>query len=433
MDSDWIQELPLDLKNQIQAIIKKDETSLKVFTNLYKYLQDPNAKRRKIEQSPQLQHQEILDQSVIFKIPQVSFMSPLRKKMDLTLHLSVGEEPAPVLSIVNPATNIAEISFTDLKEAIKLCVILPIIGNSTNASKRGVCYFCFWIRDEYYPSESGSKDPVICQLNLDLIKKQLIKDEHIPANIESQYIHAKDSLVLHPVQENIVDFFKRQFELCGINIVNYLPGAKFFQNTYILNDFNALALKTNGSNTPAIVMVECHKGAKDGVLILMEENNFNPAYVIFGFKKPTLVFELPRIISASYNNITRSTFDMTIAYFNDRNETKNLELSVIDEKYFQIIDNFFKSHDISDASFNEGVKLTKTDSIEELAVVTNFAGPGEGGDDDDDDEEEDGDFEHSEGDTGSEVGEEFDSDAQSEPERDEEEEDGVFHRAIEID
>lgn len=128
-----------------------------------------------------------------------------------------------------------------------------------------------------------------------------------------------------------------------------------------------------------------------------------------------------------------------MSVLNSKDEQRHLEFSMISEKYYQMIDEFIKSHEITDSSFtNDGHELARTDLIEELAVVDEFKPDIPDGEDD---EEEDEDFKG--GESGSEVDEEYDSAAKSDDDdedgegshRDsddsEEEEDGVFSKANE--
>ena len=47
-------------------------------------------------------------------------------------------------------------------------------------------------------------------------------------------------------------------------MMNYMPCVSIFRNTFSLNDDNAIAMNTDGASQPALVMVNCHKGAKEG-------------------------------------------------------------------------------------------------------------------------------------------------------------------------
>ncbi|KAI5968555.1 RTT106 [Candida margitis] len=424
---DWLSELPSDLQHQITTITQQNPQSQQVFSELYTFLTDN--KRRKTDAAAEnngngtggyeelTPSSSVHPESVIFEIQQVSFSSPIRKRMNLTFHLiEQNGQALPVMSIVNPANDSPELSFINLKHAIKLCLILPILGNSTNSQKKGIALLCFWIHDSYYNDSNVSKDPIICQLNLDMIKKQMIKNGKLPADIESQFDLStyKNDVVLNPIQERIIDYFRRQFQLIGINLVNYLPCPTIFKNKYIVNEDTAVALTGERSINPTIIMVECHKGARDGNLILLEQNEYNPAYLIFAFKKPILVFKLSRVLRASYTSITKHTFSLNVDVLNDRDEERQLEFSMVDQAYFQIIDNFIRLHGISDDSFNDSNKEKETGKPStgggasgDANAVTGSAAAG----DDDDDDEEDADFEGNE--EGSDVAEEYDSAAES--------------------
>ncbi|KAG7662494.1 RTT106 [[Candida] subhashii] len=450
----WISTLPHNLQEQVRFSIQKDANNLDVFNNLFTYLTDSNNdsnKRRK--ESPTIANvnsenglivrseEPIPEESIIFEIPQVSFQSPIRKKMNLTFHLLERDgNPYPLLSIVNPTNMVPEISLINLETSIKLCMILPILGNSTNPIKKGVASLCFWINEEYCQDTNISKDPIICQIQLDIIKKQMIKQGKLPADIESQFASPKNTLILNPIQERILDYFKRQFKLCGVNLINYLPCPTLFQTQFSLNHDCAVALIDNKapSSSPLIIMVECHKGAKDGVLLFLKQNQYNSPYLIFGFKKPIQVFELSKVLNASYTNITRNTFSIVVTVLNDRNEERIIEFSMIDQAFFQIIDDFIKEHRISDDSFNtihqekgpqqetttDAAAAAATDGEQSVQPGTAAA--------DDDDEEDDADFKGDEDD--SEVDEEYDSDAGAHSdnnEGEEEEGDDVFNRGKE--
>ncbi|CAI5760813.1 unnamed protein product [Candida verbasci] len=378
---DWLQQLPHQLQDQIKSIINKDQSSIEVFNNLYNFFADDEESQQDSKRKKLNDDESIDPNATIFEIDQISIFSPIRKRMDLVFHL-IEDNPSPVLSIVNPSNNIPELSFLNLKQSIKLCLILPILGNSTNPQKKGIALLCFWINDD-------QKDPIICQLNLDVIKKQMLKSNKLPSNIDQQFDCPKDSVILNPIQERILDYLKRQFKLCDINLISYLPSPTIFKNNFIENDDVAIVI--TDKKEPSIIMVECHKGAKDGVLIFLEKNEVNPSYLIFAFKKPILVFETTKIKKASYSNVTSSTFSLTIVVLNDRNENRTIEFSMIDNKFFDYIDKFIKQHNISDDSYNENLKENGKKEVKE---------------DEDDDEEEDEDFKEG---SESDVAEEYDS------------------------
>lgn len=471
----WLNEISEEvLRNDLHALMQTTPEAIQVINRLYEYLGGSDANKRRKISGDNLEFNgstepERLDfgppptisgsggnviniesplnpEEIIFDIQQVSFWSPLRKKLNLTFHLiEFNGAPTPILSIVNPSTMVPEFSLFNLSQAVRLCVILPILGNSTNPQKKNVVTLCFWLVD--------GLDPIVLQVNLDQIKKQLIKQGKIPANIENS-LNGKTGdespLTLSPVQDLIMDYFVRQFQLIGINLANYLPSSSsaLFANKYILNSDNAIAMATK-DNASSMVIIEAHKGSKDGSLVCLAANGESPAYMIFGFKKPILIFERSEIMSTSYANITNNTFSILISVsVND--EEKTIEFGMIDQKYHQVLDDFIKNEGINDDSFND--QLREKSEKEQQAQAESQAGEGtENGVSDeggpiaegvaaaDDDDEGDDDYHSGLEEEESDVAEEYDSDHHSDDgkEKDDEEEglgaeDIEYMNAIEI-
>lgn len=375
MTTDWILALPSELSNDVATLAQNPET-LRVLHRLYEHftgnkkrkVAEPNETPVALEEGVlnsitgyskpgmvQLNNALIKEDAIIFEINQVSFQSPIRKKMNLSFHLVEKHGvPVPIFSIVNPVNQIAEISVIELSQVIKLCCLVPIVNNSVTYQKKNVVMMCIWLHDEYVVNDS--KDPIICQLNLDLIRKQLVKLGKIPSDIETQLAVSKDTkdMTLSALLFCIVDYFQRQFKLCGINLLNYLPCGPL--NNFTLNNDDAISIANNDTNI--FIMVECHKGAKDGVLIFLTTPQ--ETFIIFGFKKPILIFSVKSVNSTSYSNITSKTFNINFSVVNEKNEEKDIEFSIIDHKYFDMIDVFLKSQNLNDNSFDENLREKET-------------------------------------------------------------------------
>lgn len=430
----WLNELPQDLKEQILQIQKTCPESAPVFEGLHVYFRNEldaaEEKRRKIspgldEGTPATSDPSssnsgaISPHEVIFELNQISFQSPMRKKMNMTFHLRIDEnnKPTPVLLIVHPSTSIPEYSIENLSQLVKLCVLLPILGNSTNQTKRNIGLLCFWLNEEYV-DQSYKGDPIICQLNFDTLKKYLIKSGKIPAEAESQLnegLTEESNDGIKAISEAIISFFQRQFELCGIHLINYMPSSNPVHNKLTVNTDSGIALSLKADDTNNLLQVEAYKGAREGALLFLSANEFNRPFIIFGFKKPILVFEISKIKHISYSNITRLTFSITITYENAKRDSKveTVEFGMIDQQYFQIIDSFIKDQNINDDSFNS--ELREKGAHE--GVASNVEEPKATADSDD--EEEDGTFQL--GVEQEEVDEEYDSNAASGSEKDVEE------------
>lgn len=437
---EWILELPQPLQTKLQVLISRNPGSEVIMSELHGHLvhgtNGGDHKRIKVEEpasaptvelngSPIIDIDHAIDpQTVIFEIQLVSFQSPFRKKLNLTFHLIEKQQtPIPVLSIVNPITNVPELSLINLATSIKLCILLPILNNSTNFKKKMIVNICFWMNDDL------QSDPIICQINLDLIKKMLVKLGKLPANIDTQFpnhVEEANSLDLNPIQETIIDYFTRQFKLCGINLINYLPGSTVFKNKYTLNTDHAIAVTRQDNST--LIICEAYKGSKEGCLLFLSQNDVNPAYMIFAFKKPILVFEVSQIETASYSNITRITFSLNLTL---KNEPKPIEFSMIDQKFFSIVDEYMKSNDIPDESFAEELreKQEKSDTKTQGGASTVPDGTaqlmGKPNGELDSEDEDDDDFNENNLEEDSEAAEEFDSDIENT------DDEGIHHKATE--
>lgn len=421
---EWIDGLSNDLKARITEFVQKDPSLIPLFADLHDFW---NANKRQKVEMPvsndkvkyltnfNLQLSDpLVEDEIIFEIPLISFQSPIRRKMNMVLHLISENGVNPILSIVNPQTNIPEISLTKLSSLVKLCMMLPILGMSNLPNKKNIGSFCFWLNQEAFID--GKPDPIICQVNLDLLKKHLIKTGKIPSNIEAQFANnAETGDGIKPINEAIIQFLTRQFKLCGINLINYLPSSIANQNTLKLNEDTGISLSHKNNLVADMLLIEAYKGAKDGALLLTNRNQFNSSYLIFGFKKPILVYNMDEIANISYSDITRVTFSLNITLKND----KVLEFSMIDQKYHSMIDDFMKLQGINDKSFDDSLKEKQTKSSD-----NNNGENGNGGiqntgalNDDDDDEEDDN---YQGGEEEEDVAEEFDSNAGSDSDSDDE-------------
>ena len=430
----WIDSLPNELAHDVRNLARVDDENASILLRLYNHLTD--TKRRKVSnggseprQHPKqenggdddspikyiTEHQLLFEQPVdekeiIFEIPQISFQSPIRKKLNLTFHLLLeeGKDPNPVLLAINPITSVPELSFTNLLQLIRLCVVLPILKMSTSDTKKNIGSLCVWFNDQASVDPSKN-DPIVCQINFDVLKKHLIKTGKIPATAETHLDDGSDEGI-RPINEHIINFLQRQFELCGVHLSNYLPSSDPRKNKLSMNQDSGIALSSKANTVNDMVMVEAYKGAKDGSIVLINKTDHTPAYFIFGFKKPILIFELSQVETVSYANITRLTFSIIIAIKKKDSRSEILDLGLIDQKYFQLIDDFFKIHNINDNSYDDKLKEPSGDQKLGPEGETN----GEKAADDDDDEEDDGNYQGGEEEEDEDVAEEYDSNAEGE-------------------
>lgn len=436
----WRDSLPAELKAKVDSIIVALPSAEDTLAELYDFLKPGQKKRKTNKEAPPSTTQKatnddqaksnplasnyhlnytapIAAEEKIFELSSLSFSSPTRKKFHLVFHLLLGENsaPNPVLSVVNLSNSIPEISLTNLLDAISLSMILPILGNTTIPSKKDTAMLCLWLQKDALLDVSKD-EPIICLLNLDVIKKQLMADQKLPPNAEAQIAHveATDDAI-KPINELIIEFLQRQFSLCGINLLNFMPSPGFKKNSLLLNSDNTIALSLKANSVIDFLAVEAYKGSKEGSLLFVQTSP-QQAKIIFGFKKPIIIIDFKSVKSVSYKDVTRFTFSilMTLADPNDPENELIQEFSMIDQKSHQAIDDFVRAMNIDDNSFDDKYREKASDAnkgaAEEPSNVADTEQQPAGSDDEDEDETYTGGVE-GESDSDSDVAEEFDSDA----------------------
>lgn len=442
------------LKARVNALVKAQPSSEAILNDLYEYLsQAPESKKRKAakqnlveatKQVPVAQmplaaptsgptQVEVIDKynlkisgvinrsEVICELSNLSFTSPTRRKYNLMFHLFIGSDgvPQPVLSVVNITTGIPEISIRGLLESIKLCVLIPILGNTTVPAKKDIGMLCFWLNDDAALDKSKN-EPIICIMNLDLVRKQLAKDGKIHPNAESQVAHLDSTNDgIKPVNGLILEFLERQFSLCGIQLVNFMPSALPTKNALNMNSDNSVSLSRLANSVNDLVSVEAYKGSKEGVLVLIS-TSAQSAYMVFGFKKPVMILDFSKIRSVSYKDITKFTFTVMVTIEDGDAETV-IDFSMIDQNSFQVIDEFIRARNIDDNSYDVKLKEKPANEKEgDTEATRDQQDVGLAALAASDDEEEDGSYnEEVSGD--SDVAEEFESNAESEEDGDDDE------------
>lgn len=367
---DWTLTLPRDLQRDIQGLVQRDGGAESVLNRLYSILapppeSQPPAKKPCLESPPPALGdacgliritEPIQDSTIIFELTQILFQSPFRKKMNFTFHLvEQNGNPTPVLSIVNPTTATPDYSIINLAQAVKSCFLVPILGNLTNSQKKNVVSLGLWLHEHASSKapSSLSRDPIVCSLNLDLIRKQMVRTGKLPANADllvqadgTRLAHEHD---LSPIQGRLIDYFQRQFKLCGISLLNALPccGNSLDYNTDVL-------VRVSTPERGCVIVLEAHNRAKDGSLFLVSCPDLSP-YIVFGYKKPILFYDAQSIKLIQYANISRLTYSILITVVIESKE-EVIEFSMIDQQSFPVVDEFVKRHNITDDSFNQELR-----------------------------------------------------------------------------
>ncbi|CCH41846.1 Histone chaperone [Wickerhamomyces ciferrii] len=344
----FVDQLPAELKTDILRIselsIETNDEALKVFQDLYDFLTTDSNKKRKVPQQQQddddkdIYEVDSIDPgTIIFQIKELSFQSPLRKKLNLTFSISPITQK-PILSIGKSNQDKPDLVIDELNNKnIKFSTFLPV------PEKKNLLYFVIFYEKNL--GDSFNNEPIVLTLNQDQVNKQLISEKIIKEN------------------DDFKIYIQRQAAVSGFKIVDT------FQNG--LNSF----------------FVSAHRGTKEGLLY------FLPNHILFGFKKPILLFDSQNIDSISYSSITRVTFNVTLVL----KDGEKFEFSMIDQSDFANIDNYIKNKEVQDRSMSDELKakkLTKNQDAFALAEAEGQLPEGVEGVDDipheeDDDDEND--------------------------------------------
>ncbi|KAH3672766.1 hypothetical protein WICMUC_004172 [Wickerhamomyces mucosus] len=390
----FINELPESLKSEILKISKQNKDALDVFQQLYDYLKDDNNnnKRRKLtisnENSDSKDYYDIdkiEDSTIIFQLKDLSFQSPIRKKLNLTFSISPITQ-TPILSISKSNDIKPDIIITELNDSnIVFSTFLPI------PEKINQIYFVLFYRRNL--NNTFNNEPIVLTMNKDQINKQLIDEKLIKEG------------------EDFKNYIQRQALVSGFKISETF-GVKFKNSLY----------------------VAAHRGTKEGLLYLL------PNHILFGFKKPIQLYNSKDIESFSYSSITRVTFNVTISLKNGEKH----EYSMIDQQDFANIDTYIKTRKFQDNSMSEELKAKPMSKGNEFAGALAEAereaeaeaeaeGQDQDQEEDSDDEEADANFETVvEVDDTSDVTDDENDSGIEEDEEDEEEDEEDEDREIEL-
>ncbi|QPG73709.1 hypothetical protein FOA43_001022 [Brettanomyces nanus] len=346
--------LPSDLRSQVNAVVKAYSPSEKVFLHLVDYYETelvarsaPDNKKRKFDNSGSVADVSALPESleglqIILQLPDLSVQSPFRKKVNMVIGAYTDKEP--LLAFTKSIKTRPEFILDDLSDGnVEFATILQV----------------------------PDKKPL--RMLLIAYKKNLghlYKDGTLLVQFNNDILTEQFGPVLQNM--NLTEFLLRQFAVFKLLIVDGTTEDVFFVHTYI--------------------------GNKEGHLY------FLPDHMIFGFKKPILVFKTSDIISVTYTSITRNTFNVSLdVRTGEEGEEagEKIEFSLVEQGEFEKIDQYVKSKKFEDRSMAEELKAqrqlkSKNDKAGALSEAAKLVPGGEkimGDVDDDDDEEFDANYE----------------------------------------
>lgn len=270
-------------------------------------------------------------QTVVMEITDVSFQSPLRKKMSLVFAVNPVSQ-LPYLAVAKPG-EAPELVLGDLGPLnITFAGLLPTSRDKPHFQTMLIFY-------RHNQDDRFNAEPVILTLNEEVVKKQLA------AKLGSAY--------------TLNSFLEKQAEMFGLALCSpfQTPGSKSF-------------------------FVDAYKGSKEGTLY------FLPHHILFGYKKPVLLFQSVDIEAITYTSITRLTFNLNLAFASG----EKLEFSMIDQDEFNKIDDYIKHREVADKSMStvlKGKATTKRELREPgaLADMVGLEVAADGAEDEDEDDE----------------------------------------------
>ncbi|QBM86272.1 Histone chaperone Rttp106-like [Metschnikowia aff. pulcherrima] len=369
----WIDELPSDHQEVARALLRNNPESASLLLQLGTLLAaEAKEKRRKI------QLEEVVSKHVlkikrripayetIFQLTGLSFLCPARCKLKLVFHFHVGEDKIGniALSVVDATTEIPKISIIHPLSTTELFMMIPILGNSTNLKKKDTVMTVLWFKDAVAVTE-GENEPILCTLDLDVVKKQLIDAKKLPPDAEAHFLTSStNKMALKPINDLIADFLLRQFGRFGVKLLNLLPSASPCKNSFNMNDEDVICLSKNADKHNDLVMVAAYKASKEGRLVLVA-NSSECVFLVFGFNQPDFLIKSTTVKAVSYSSITRSTFSMWVTVVDTDGEEVSHGFARIAQKSFQAIDDFVKRMNMNDNPLDEKHREKRADNTNE--------------------------------------------------------------------
>ncbi|KAG7775382.1 hypothetical protein KL930_003582 [Ogataea haglerorum] len=285
--------LPAELRIQIQDVVNAYPPAEDIFRAIIEHM--GGTKRRKLDFDVDVLPTTLAGSHIVLQIPELSVQSPIRKKLNIVFGCFPGERKV-FLALTKSLESKPELLITDLSETnIQFAVVLDVPEKKQ--------YKTLLITYGANKGQMYKNDPILIQFNND--------------ELSEQFGPLLDKI-------DLTDFLQQQFRTFGFDLVKGFGPECFF--------------------------VDAYKGSKEGYLY------FLPNHVIFGFKKPILIFDSTNIESITYTSITRLTFNVTLTLLPN---SERHEFSMIDQKEFEKINQYVKSKELRDRSMTDELKAQR--------------------------------------------------------------------------
>lgn len=298
-----------DLAKDVAAIIKKYPETASIFQRLVTYLsaneeQDRRTKRSKLEDragalSEAKNNSETSAGEAILRVPELSFVTPIRKKLTLTI-----DSRSVAASIPGEDKFEIQVPFSD----IRCIALLPV---PEKAAK--MWNFCIF--------RASSDEAVVFTV-----------PDNTPKGTSGTAVSSPDKSTSSTYRELITSVLNQ----CLHNIKVSEPSTQ---------DFVSALPQPHRKQEPA-VHITAHRGSKEGYLFFLAQG------LVYGFKRPLLFIPLEHINSVTYNDILQRTFNLTVTVTADKSEESH-EFSMIDISEHDRVDKYIRKYQLSDASLSE--------------------------------------------------------------------------------
>lgn len=295
-----METLPKPLRTRVESAIAKYPEIQPLVKDLIAHYENsgPSHKKQKTQQvgDKTALPSSLAGAQIVLQIPDLSVQSPLRKRLNLVIGAFPGE--APFFALTKQIETRPEFVLNDLSgNNVDFATFLHV------PDKKDM--IALLITYKHNMGDLYKQDPLLVQLNNTQLTEQF-------------------GPVLNDM--SLVQFLMKQFESLGLPVVDGTADDVFFVQTY--------------------------NGTKEGWLYFLHD------HIIFGFRKPILVFDNQRVDSVTYTSITRITFNATLVV-SEGETTEKYEFSMIDQKEFEKIDGYVKSQNFQDRSMAEELKAQK--------------------------------------------------------------------------
>ncbi|GAB7330175.1 hypothetical protein MBLNU13_g01847t1 [Cladosporium sp. NU13] len=322
---DGIPELLRDISTYILSLQKSGQAeSYPIRDN--QVPPEPTAKKRKLEQSDEATKRSMETTNgsydisntpkICFELKDVSFTSPLRKKLKLqfiTDDLNISKRQ---IRLLNQTTNAVEYMLRG--EDIEALFCLPV----PEKTQRQQCFLVF-PRPGSQSYDGTPAEPLVWTMNETKGSAEVVS--------VSTSLHGSED-------DTFVDITRRELDhhVACLSQKLILPNER---------EFASEIPQTHRKGEKAF-HTKAFRGSKEGYLYLLSTG------IVFGFKKPVAFFPFASIESISFTSVLQRTFNIVITTTDPSDPTKQTEheLSMVDQADFQPIDAYIRAHGLNDAS-----------------------------------------------------------------------------------